>query len=83
MHLAAVGDDLKNARADARVIIILLAADLSETCRVDIEKVDIEQQLVIPEALHSVIDFLRRLGQDARRGKDPMAAQGVAVLFYR
>ena len=79
MVLAAVGDDAEAVLGHLLDVAALGLLDLREAGRVDVERVDVDEDLVVVD-LHRVVDLPRRLRQDALGLDDPVGSELVAFL---
>jgi hypothetical protein len=79
MVLAAIGDDAEAVPGHLLDVAALGLFDLGEAGRVDVERVDVDEDLVVVD-LHGVVDLPRRLRQDALRLEDPVGPELVTFL---
>ena len=77
--LAALLDDAEAVAGHLLDVAALGLFDLREAGRVDVQRVDVDEDLVVVD-LHRVVDLPRRLRQDALGLEDPVGA--VLVAFF-
>ena len=77
--LPRLGDDAEAVPGHLLDVAALGLLDLREAGRVDVERVDVDEDLVVVD-LHRVVDLPRRLRQDALGLDDPVGAELVAFL---
>ena len=76
LHLAAGGDDVEDLRAHGVPVARVLLAQLAKGCRVEVERLDVDADLVGPQVAAGVQDTGRLRKGSAGGVDDPVHAHG-------